>query len=180
MTDMADVIPLTKKNVELNKQLQSDDTEVFRLLQENRVEAMEYVWGTALLQASAVEHESETINSNSQNNNQQIFLSWCEESDIIVASDVVYYPEAYQPLVTTIHDLLHCSRTNEGSDSLRTNQKRHMILAHRHRHPEDHKFFELLYNVADLQIEEIRWKEEMHQQQASFQDIRLFHILPLI
>jgi len=94
--------------------------------------------------------------------------------DTILASDVVYYPEGYQPLLTTLCDLLGAVDTNtsegnafDSSTTITTITANNAtsstpapvcILAHRHRHPEDRNFFDALYAVPSLHTERLDFK----------------------
>jgi predicted nicotinamide N-methyase len=55
--------------------------------------------------------------------------------DMLVMSDVVYDPQFYEPLVASLANLV------TSGDIV-------CIMAHRHRHPEDHKFFDLLQRAG--------------------------------
>ena len=64
--------------------------------------------------------------------------------DTIIASDVVYDPTYYRALVDSIVLLLSYTYTVDGADGtdgtvIPVQKDRVVILAHRHRHPEDHK-----------------------------------------
>lgn len=84
-------------------------------------------------------------------------ISICTENfDIIIASDVVYYPAGYQPLVDSVALLLrHYSYINEQEGGAVKIVKPMLILAHRNRHPDDYLFFDLLAAVPNISIERI-------------------------
>lgn len=84
-----------------------------------------------------------------------------EPLDMLVMSDVVYDPQFYEPLVASLSNLV------TSSDIL-------CIMAHRHRHPEDHKFFDLLQR-AGFDLADIRHNPSEALQHAC-QDVRLLRI----
>jgi predicted nicotinamide N-methyase len=138
ITDLGNVVPLIQLNIDLNEKM----NRYVRNLQET-CHSLEYSWGRTDEAAHKV-------------------FSQC---DVALGSDIVYYPEGYQPLVDTIVAFL------------RTSPIKRFLLGHRHRHPEDHKFFEILNCCPDIIVEEISWKEVLKlQDQATFQDVRLFKI----
>lgn len=143
MTDLPPVVPLIEANIDLNRMLmQNNWTHVT-----NSVTATSFEWGTSM--------ETESI-----------FLS----CDTIIASDVVYYPEGYAPLVKTIVSLL--TTFNGGVEKNKT-----MILAHRHRHPQDSEFFDLLYEQHLITVTPIEWKKDLgFISEGSLSDVQLFVI----
>lgn len=80
--------------------------------------------------------------------------------DMLVMSDVVYDPICYGPLVSSIDQLL-------GAHTF-------CVMAHRHRHPEDHKFFGML-QTANLQRTPLLYELPVSLAN-SCRDVRLFHI----
>ena len=56
----------------------------------------------------------------------------------VVASDVVYAPEGYEPLASSIRKLLSLKVQTPNDGGIV------MIMAHRHRNPDDGQFFQLL------------------------------------
>jgi hypothetical protein len=101
-----------------------------------------------------------------------------EEFDIIIASDVVYYPEGYQPLVDSLSSLLQ-HYTLAGDADGRT-VKPLLILAHRKRHPDDSIFFDLLTAVPNIQIDLVPFTSSATSasegELGSFADVKLFHV----
>ena len=67
-----------------------------------------------------------------------------EKLDIVVMSDVVYDPAGYDPLLQTL--LLLCDSRPSGAAPLL------IVLAHRHRHPEDGRFFRDLANYFEVTL----------------------------
>ena len=55
---------------------------------------------------------------------------------LVVLSDVVYDPEGYAPLVASLRALVRAREDAGVAPCL-------IVMAHRHRNPEDHRFFEL-------------------------------------
>jgi hypothetical protein len=86
------------------------------------------------------------------------------EVDLIIASDVVYSPECYRPLYESISLLL------------KKNTNSRCILAHRHRHPEDAKFFSMIESDSELEIVELDWMRDCGEIGLKKMDIRLFSI----
>lgn len=150
-TDLEEVVPLIKVNVDLNAAWSPS----LRSVLCNNYFVQPLAWGSELLASSDGEADVRS----------------CE---VIVASDVVYYPEGYEPLLTTLEHLL-CSISVDPS------QPKCCILAHRHRHPEDHRFFSMLFASDALQVQELMWRESLSQTASSssqaLQDVRLFRIV---
>ena len=155
MTDMEDVVPLLDLNINLHKKLCDGRFQCQELLGQS------YLWGSSFYD-----------NDNELNQLGKLF----SECDTIIASDVVYYPEGYEPLVRSIVDLLTLPCSSSSSS------KRIMILAHRHRHPQDREFFDMIHAQVDLRMTEIYWKEDyfrgknMTNLEGSLQDVRLFSL----
>ncbi|DBA05356.1 TPA: hypothetical protein N0F65_007518 [Lagenidium giganteum] len=88
--------------------------------------------------------------------------------DLIVLSDVVYDPEGYQPLVTSLRALA-------GSETL-------ILMAHRSRNPMEHQFFQLL-DTAFTAVQ-VDWASlfESHgsstgvQHDSVLRDVKIFRI----
>ena len=119
VTDMADVVPLLALNAALNAQLLQD---IGRPAGDDsaRVTAAEMLWGSA---ADVEAHDA---------------------FELVVASDVVYDPAGYEPLLQTLNML--CDRIDPAAPPLL------IVLAHRHRHPEDWRFFDKLYVQFDVEV----------------------------
>ena len=151
LTDMGHVLPLLEANILLNCAL-SHDREVRTTLAEGfTVEP--YEWGAHSPQWKTVD---------------------AGRFDVILASDVVYDPVGYEPLVLTLTDLLTAANGEYQSVC---------ILAHRHRHPEDERFFRLLREVQGAIVEEIDFSINSIQdcstdrpQSEELLDVKLFKI----
>jgi len=148
LTDMEHVVPLLEANIQLNSAL-SCDREVRTILAE-RFTAMAYQWGVCIPRMEAASF------------------------DVILASDVVYDPVGYEPLVRTLTDLLTAA-TGENNSVC--------ILAHRHRHPEDKHFFRLLQEVPGAIVERIDFNISNMQEGSTdpppseeLHDVKLFKI----
>lgn len=148
LSDLPEVADLARANLCLNRLLQCDSAVLKCFIE--RYTAVGYIWGS----------ESTLFNGN-------IDLLDC---DVIIASDVVYYPEGYEPLFNTIKHLL----TTGSGCTIKT-----FVLAHRHRHPEDSIFFAMLKNCSDILVTELNWKDEQDSDDNDAkvcQDVRLFSI----
>jgi len=100
-------------------------------------------------------------------------VSTLDMFDLIIASDVVYEPVGYAPLATSIRALLLRDCESTSGDSVMC------ILAHRHRHPEDHKFFELLAAAEDLEVNKIDFTythSHSTNSSTSLTDVEIYHI----
>jgi hypothetical protein len=97
--------------------------------------------------------------------------------DTIVMSDVVYDPCGYSPLVQSLLHLTHSPREDgdgDGSSGEEGADEPLIILAHRHRHPDDHLFFDELeqhFHVHDTKF--------VSKNQSQGQDVRMLHITRL-
>lgn len=146
-TDLAEVVPLISVNMQINAARSQDLREV--LLERYHVEAL--TWGEEI-------------------------SSLANQCEVIIASDVVYYPEGYEPLIKSLEQLL--------SNTENVETKKRCILAHRHRHPEDHRFFSMLESSALLSTEELLWKSSFHDENSLeverrstvLRDVRMFCI----
>lgn len=148
---MGHVIPLLEANILLNSAL-SSDREVRATLAE-RFTALPYEWGVH------IPHHREAADTG--------------HFDVILASDVVYDPVGYEPLVLTLTDLL-TPANGECHSSV-------CILAHRHRHPEDERFFRLLREVPGAIVEELDFSINSscptdRPQSEELLDVKLFKI----
>ena len=185
LTDMVEVVPLISANVLLNSLLVQDP--YIQAVLRERYRAEEYTWGevlggrststTACINGIDTKEANSDISSSSYNH---------PYFDVILASDVVYYPEGYAPLIATLCDLLCATdpaATATGSVSSGAEPScvasPVCILAHRHRHPEDKKFFDALYAAPQLQVKRLEFQAE-HQGEASsvtaLNDVILFEI----
>lgn len=141
VTDLAEVVPLLSANILLNAHL-APNPDIAAFFQ-CRYAASALPWG---------EEIPETI----------LVTKW----DVLVASDVVYAPECYLPLYTTLRALLT------------HNPLCKCIIAHRHRNPEDPKFFALLHDDPRLTVKEVLWRDELGDLtgMSASEDIKLFVI----
>lgn len=156
---MPEVVPLISANILLNSVVMGDPHA--QSILRDRYEALPYTWGTAL-------------GSDSQSA-VAVKKAPGRYFDTILASDVVYYPEGYQPLLSTLRDLLGAPSPSSDANSTNTAARGEggdggggarsggpvCILAHRHRHPEDKKFFDALYATETLAVERL----DFHVQQ---------------
>jgi predicted nicotinamide N-methyase len=143
MTDLQSVVSLMDANIELNKVLLRNHS---NCCQNIRTTALE--WGVSIESSKYAED-----------------ILKC---DLVVASDVVYYPEGYAPLLNTIISLIVAQ-----SDRNIT-----MILAHRHRHPQDGEFFESLHAQSLLNVTIIPWKSDLgFISGGSLSDVKLLKIM---
>lgn len=170
LTDMPEVYPLLAANILLNRAVSSADGMMVSAsgLDYRRFSAAPQFWGTPL-------HED--IVSNVE--------MVPTDATVVVAADVVYDPIGYAPLVQTIQDLL---LPNSERSSAFANC---MILAQRHRNPEDYKFFDMIRAPSSkLAIEEIesgavnqgvalqKHKEvQAKDSGGALQDIKIFRIV---
>lgn len=99
----------------------------------------------------------------------------CDQPAIIIASDVVYDPAGFEPLLKTIQSLLLASFTSHGKPFADR-----VILAHRHRNPEDHQFFAMVsspgsgLSLVEINLDHIFAK--YHEGNVSLRDVKIFHI----
>nr|CAI72313.1 hypothetical protein, conserved [Phytophthora infestans] len=95
------------------------------------------------------------------------------QPDVIVLSDVVYDPEGYAPLVTSL-------------EALATSSETRILMAHRSRNPMEHQFFELLsqsfscQHIDWLSTEKTAPKATAFggppSTEAALQDVKIFEI----
>ena len=202
----------------------------------NRITVAGHTWGTPLFGAG-----SNTVNSNTREIGNSLASTaedlvsrscshddWQLPFDTVLASDVVYYPEGYRPLLDSLLQLLtprppsscrqqltstlgegavlaacgsaSCGSADGGGGGSGTTAARDVaascssadravdsysdadlvypicILAHRHRHPEDHLFFDMVAHTPNLVVEKIdfcmqqqksRQQQQPQQQSAS-------------
>jgi hypothetical protein len=151
LTDINEVVPLLSMNIQLNQLLQSGLTsQVIR----EKYKCVEYLWGTTMQTGMLDPNDSFRLFS---------------ECLFMVASDVIYYPEGYRPLLETLEWWLSLPLPSETCE-----HERLFILAHRHRHPEDGKFFEMVEESSIISINEISRSSDMQRGKVITKDVRLF------
>lgn len=153
LTDISDVVPLLQYNIALNFPGGDDCSTATSGESSIRPTAARHLWG------------SETSNLPTPH------------PEVLVLSDVVYDPEGYVPLVTSL-DALATDRTV-------------VLMAHRSRNPMEHQFFELLgakfaYELVDwasdfvaadkLQQEVEATASGGQSQRAALQDVKIFRM----
>ena len=79
--------------------------------------------------------------------------------EVIVLSDVVYDPEGYEPLVTSLVALAAASTTR-------------ILMAHRSRNPMEHQFFARLGEFFDYEL--IEWTKVLALDDAILSDVKIF------
>lgn len=92
-----------------------------------------------------------------------------ENPDVIVLSDVVYDPEGYVPLVTSLDALARPETT--------------ILMAHRSRNPMEHQFFTLLGEKFHYEL--IDWASDLKADvdktpstnELVLQDVKIFRLL---
>jgi hypothetical protein len=189
LTDMPEVVPLINANILLNSVVMGDAACQQVLLHSYKAKA--YSWGGTLnldevytsetreLKCEGISGPSESSYNGGESRSATYKVPYF---DTILASDVVYYPEGYAPLLATLCDLLGATDTlNVDNNHFKTAEEKSApvcILAHRHRHPEDKNFFDALYAVPELHTEKLDFKvqnsggSEVH----ALQDVVLFKI----
>ena len=135
---MSDVVPLLRANISLNSVVSTNTCLKCCLAQ--KYLAVEHMWGTntqSLLQL-LLEVEASTGDPSHSTNS----------SLLVLGSDVVYDPLGYEPLVSSVLSLLSGRpfECKDGKYLASTDIADHhwfsqamFLLAHRHRHPEDHE-----------------------------------------
>jgi hypothetical protein len=154
LTDLSDVVSLLTHNIQLNQFLQTNA--FIQPILKERTFAREYFWGSPL-----------------EENN--ILFQEFQESSLLIASDVIYDPMGYQPLLDSLEWWLSLPLAAKT-------RKRKCILAHRHRHPEDGKFFSLISQSTIIEMNEIPrdtndLSSSSSSSQSSLQDVLLFEII---
>jgi predicted nicotinamide N-methyase len=150
LSDLAEVVPLLEDNVDLNMLMQARGGNADCPV--NPFVSLALPWGLPLDEVAA---------------GGVVSPEDLRAVQTIVASDVVYDPTCYQPLVDTLHHLLLQPTTGAG---------RICVLAHRHRHPEDHKFFDMLAASADLSMCQIPYEHTAEHGGTVLKDVKIFHI----
>lgn len=140
LTDMKEVVPLITANVLLNSIVVNDPA--VQTMLRYRYHAAAYCWGGAADLETAADQKVPYF-------------------DVILASDVVYYPEGYEPLLATLCDLLCAQDCRAGATAGPV-----CILAHRHRHPEDSKFFNALFASPVLCARRLDFQAQQKQAAA--------------
>ena len=152
LTDLPEVVPLLQHNIGLNQFLQVDEN--IKSFLSSQVQAYEYSWGESFIISESDARKLELLDS-------------FKESNLLIASDVIYYPEGYRPLIDSLEWWLSLPPAS-------VSRIRRCILAHRHRHPEDGKFFEMIEQSSVINMKEIKRDLES---QNSLKDVRLFEIV---
>lgn len=149
LTDMSEVTPLLAANIQLNSVLLDDEClqEVLSL----RYEAQTHNWGSPLDAAAVGDDEAGT---KSEHPSARSLL----DCDVVVASDVVYDPTAYQPLIDTLFRILEPRPRLRLDDKVSSMVHPVCILAHRHRHPEDQRFFDMLAANTNIIAQRIEYQ----------------------
>lgn len=140
VTDLAPVVPLMNANIFLNKCIEPNLD--FAAIFDSHYAAEEHAWGDGFSSSLAG-------------------VDW----HTIIAADVIYNPEFYEPLYLSIRHLLLAESAHE----------RQFVLAHRHRHPEDKVFFQMLLDDSMLELRQINWMEECGIMENV--DIKVFRIV---
>lgn len=140
VTDLAPVVPLMKANIFLNKCVETNP-DVARIF-ESHYDAVEHAWGEGF-------------------SSRLVEVDW----QTIIAADVIYNPEFYEPLYLSIKQLLLAESVHG----------RQFILAHRHRHPEDKVFFQMILDDSMLDMKQINWMDECGMMDNV--DIKVFRIV---
>ncbi len=193
LTDMPEVVPLINANILLNSVVMGDAGCQQVLL--HSYQAKDYSWGGTLnldqvcnnntTELTCEGNGDSTESNNNGGGNCVITAYKVPYFDTILASDVVYYPEGYAPLLATLCDLLGATDTAIANNNVKTTEEKKgkkiapvCILAHRHRHPEDKNFFDALFAVPELRTEKLDFQvqnsggSEVH----ALQDVVLFKI----
>jgi predicted nicotinamide N-methyase len=169
LTDMPEVVSLISANVLMNSVLVPDPH--IRAVLRDRYRAAAYAWGERLVMSPAQDASGP----------RDAAVPSHPYFDLILASDVVYYPEGYAPLITTLCDLLTARDPEAADASTETccGDGPVCILAHRHRHPEDKNFFDALNAAPQLQVRKLDFQADHAGQAGSVQalnDVLLFEI----
>lgn len=187
LTDMPEVVPLINANILLNSVVMGDAVCQQVLLQ--NYQAKDYSWGGTLHLDQVCNNNTTELTCEDTNNNSggdSVNTAYqVPYFDTILASDVVYYPEGYAPLLATLCDLLGATDTANDKNNVKTTEEKKgkmsapvCILAHRHRHPEDKNFFDALYAVPELRTEKLDFQVQNSEDSEvhALQDVVLFKI----
>eukprot|EP01041_Mallomonas_annulata_P002398 gene2398-4652_t len=149
ITDLEAVVPLLRANILLNQALGTDDS--IRQALAVKYSACAHKWGDDVLPLTTAATTTATTTT--------ALASGKRCASLILGSDVVYDPAGYQPLVDTIVSLLKTAgdsiHNDNGEGSGGDCIQPLCILAHRHRHPDDSRFFKMLNKVPNLVVNEI-------------------------
>lgn len=181
---MTEVAPLLAANIQLNSVLLDDEhlKEVLAL----RYEAQAHNWGSPLDDAAAAAAVGGYASGGGDDDASAHSLRASTRSlldcDVVVASDVVYDPTAYQPLIDTLFRILE-PRLRLGSEGDAPSMVHPVcILAHRHRHPEDQRFFDMLAANESISTERIEYQQQTEAadgssaERSTLSDVILFKI----
>jgi hypothetical protein len=153
LSDVPAVVPLLTANILLNQLLSVPPSAASPLC-----DAVIHLWGTPIdaLVSAAAGPDGLSLPA------------------IVIASDVVYDPAGFEPLLATIQSLL----LPEGPSALVWADR--VVLAHRHRNPEDHQFFALVSAAeSGLTITETNLDHLFARYEAgddSLRDVKIFQI----
>ena len=121
LTDIEDVVPLLRENVQLNVFLNCT-------FPRNCYFSVPYRWGDPF----------HVYNMESMTTIVKDFSEYIDSCEVMILSDVVYDPCGYSPLVNSIYSFLVSCETLESSPTNYLQKK--CILAHKHRHPDSYRY----------------------------------------
>lgn len=133
LSDMPETLPLLNANIRLNAEIIRFNMSSHCETIENRFDpsvhtsdlnycAIGWMWG---------ENDYLANRSDSKSAEKAPIAQVLQDCDLALASDVVYDPEGYEPLLKSILAFLHSGETSSCA--------RRFIMAHRHRNPEDYR-----------------------------------------
>lgn len=183
LTDLAEVVPLLEDNVELNMLMRTrvltgardedKDKDTESTAPVIPIVSLALPWGMPLTEVVTSHTSSLNITSSDSSSGNSfggsVTLANLAAVDTIVASDVIYDPLYYEPLRDTLHHLLMLPSTCGGAERV-------CVLAHRHRHPEDHKFFDMMAASAELYMRQIPYEYSTMHGDTLLKDVKIFHI----
>lgn len=182
LTDISQVVPLLQANIILNHHLNhityfEHSTSTSSTTSPSvKYEALTHFWGTSLDPLLTTPLPNEL------------------KPPIIIASDVVYDPAGFQPLLTSIQLLLGVKNVLEiDSDNSKIENSNissnyyhaeKVIMSHRHRNPEDYNFFDMVKNPRNgLKLQEINldhiFQKQINSKDHSLLDVQIFEITKL-